>query len=96
MAKTQNLHFRATADVIARLDEQAESLRISCASLIRGLIEQGLGNDTQLDVLREAHFQTSAIVRGAVGRVVAELGERLPTVLDEEMAAAGLLPTAAE
>lgn len=91
MARSRVLQFRLEDDTdVARLDAEAAALGVSRSALVRMLVMQGLGDPSQMVVLREAYFRVTPVVRKALGRVLADVFERLPAILEEEMAAAGL------
>lgn len=90
MAK--NIHFRLDQEWIDRIDEQAAQLNVPRASLIRMLVQQGMGEPAMVVALREAHYRAAPIILRAVARVLSQLHAELPIVLNEEMAAAGYAP----
>jgi hypothetical protein len=83
------IHFRADDDLMDLLDNGARGLGVSRSQYARTLILTGLHTPATITASKEAIYTFSGVVRRVVKRLSADLIERLPAVLEEELTVVG-------
>jgi len=81
------LHFRVDDSLNALVRDYAEDQGVSVSEACRLILRVTLGDDDALAAVTETIYTFQAMRTRVVSRLAAEMQDRFPAVLDEELAA---------
>jgi len=87
MARKNYVHFRASADLIERIDAlTAESPNGNRSEVIRALLYEALGDDATKAAVLQAVFDFSGVRRIIFAKLADKVNEALPDIVEQALA----------